>query len=97
MTSSFAHRTSDTLKAVLWMQLIIIPCLAGLFEDWWHVLEIYGAALAAFWSTVVLIRSRRPDGFTDRDVHFLWWGFFPFLFVFWLAARFYFVWRQFVA
>jgi len=79
---------SDILKAVLWVQLILISCLAIFFADRWHVLEICAAALVGFWSTTLFIWfRRRQSGLTPREHLFLWWGYLPFLIAFWLIGR----------
>jgi hypothetical protein len=96
MTFLSPHRASDALKVGLWLQCIAILLLSSTFTDRWHVLEICVAALIGFWSTVLFIWFRRMDGFTKRDHSFFLWGYPAFLVVFWLAARFFFLWRHYV-
>ncbi len=93
MTSSSAQRSLDALKSVLWLQLIIISFLAVCFDKWWQVFVVCVAALIGFWSMVLVIWFRRPDGFTDRDLFCFCWGYFPFLMILWVGARLITLWR----
>jgi hypothetical protein len=81
------------LKSVFWLQAIIISFLTVCCDQWWHVLSICVAALIGFWSMVLVIWFRRPNGFSEKDVSCFCWGYFPFLMIFWVGATFISLWR----
>jgi len=73
---------------VLWLQLIMISFLTVCFDQWWQVSTVCVAALIGFWSMVLVIWFRRPEGLTVKDLSCFCWGYFPFLILFWIAVRF---------
>ena len=88
MTSSSAHRSLGALKTALCIQGIIMPLVAVLIGNVWHMLLFCGAALVAFWSAVLFVWIRRIRGFSEKDLFLIRWGLFPILIIVWVVMCF---------
>ena len=88
MTSLSGYRTLGALKTALCLQGIIMPLVAFLFDNAWHMLLFCGTALVAFWSMVLFVGIRRAGGFSLKDLSLIRWGLFPILIIVWVAMCF---------
>ena len=96
MISLRTSPASDALKLAILQQVAVMILAAGIMDGGGIFLVAF-FALFAYWGGVLLIRARRPHGFTKTDLFLFRWGYFLLCVVSFFLAQFIWKLRGYVA